>query len=473
VTQFDFSNLTQPLTADDPCGPDLDFAGDEGYLNFLANAEGLLPSTFFVDGQPFDRSPIDIDHHVDAIEKLSARTRDLRLVALLARFLLLKDDLAGFGKALEAIAALLETQWEAVHPRAEDGAFALRAAIIGTLDVPTVVFPLQFIPLCENRRLGPVSYRTHMYAAGDALPRDGESVPAQATLQQVLRDEQAAVLKRRDDFRAVSDALKRVHAAWLTHSDFMSAPRLDQVTAIVDKILAFIASALPSAIASGPSAEMPVVARAFEDRSDQGLTSADDVRASLRAVAAYFNRSEPSSPVLPLVLQAEQLMGKSLVEVLQILLPNHLSEAAYQIGGQQYFALPVGRLSGLLEASASAVSADAPEGELPGPRTGEGEGPADLAADGSDGLASEPTAFGAAPALPTGPKPMPAITDRRQAMAVLEQISVFLRAAEPSSPIPWLIERARTLADRDFLGILRALLPPGAMSESEPRNDNN
>jgi type VI secretion system protein ImpA len=124
VTQFDFDSITQPLTADDPCGPDLDLAADDGYLNFLANAEGLLPSSFFSDGQPFDRSTIDIDNQVAAIGTLLARTRDLRLVTLLARFLLLNDDLPGFGRALEAIATLLETQWEAVHPRAEDGALA-------------------------------------------------------------------------------------------------------------------------------------------------------------------------------------------------------------------------------------------------------------------------------------------------------------------------------------------------------------
>jgi type VI secretion system protein ImpA len=459
VTQFDFNSLTVPLSAEDPCGPDLDFAGDDGYLNFLAHAEGLLPSTFFVDGQPFDRSAIDIDQQVDAIEKLLARTRDLRLVALLARLLLLKDDLDGFGKALEAMAGLLETQWEAVHPRAEDGAFALRAAIIGTLDVPTVVFPLQFIPICENRRIGPISFRTHMYAAGEAIPRDGESIPAATAIQQALRDEQGQVSKRREGFVAVREALQRVNVAWLANSDFMSAPRLDHVAAIVDKILAFIEPALPGGSPGGPLAAVPAAARSLEERVNPTLASAADVRTSLRAVAAYFTRSEPSSPVLPLVLQAEQLMGKSLFEVLQILVPNHLSEAAYQIGAQQYFALPVERLSGLLEASASPMNAAAPGSEDP-------------PADGSDAEAAEPAACDGEPALPTR-QPMPAVGDRRQAMAVLEQVAVFLRNAEPSSPIPWLIERARSLADRDFLGVLRALLPASAMNESEPRHDNN
>src|SRR5262249_19548011 len=39
--------LCVPLPAPDPCGPDLDLAGDAEYLNFSAQVEGLLPSTFF------------------------------------------------------------------------------------------------------------------------------------------------------------------------------------------------------------------------------------------------------------------------------------------------------------------------------------------------------------------------------------------------------------------------------------------
>jgi type VI secretion system protein ImpA len=468
VAQFDLSSLTVPVTAEDPCGPDLDLAGDEAYLNFLANAEGMLPSSFFVDGQPFDRSALDIDRQVASIESLLGRTRDLRLVALLARFLLLKDDLSGFGAALAAMASLLETHWADVHPRAEAGAFALRAAIIGTLDVPTVVFPLQFIPLCENRRLGPVSLRTHMYAVGDAIAREGENVPPQAAIQQALRDGQTEVLKRREGFVTIRNGLQRINGAWLANSDFMSAPKLDHVASIVDKILAFIEAALPGDISAGQPFEPTVDASASADRPRTAVASVDDVRLSLRAVAGYFYRLEPSSPVLPLVLQAEQLLGKSLFEVLQILVPNQLSEAAFQIGARQYFPLPVERLSGLLEAAENAL------------QTADGIGPqaatdndSQGATAGSDKSPDDAPASDPQQTAPAALRPIPAIAGRRHAMAVLEQVSAFLRSAEPSSPIPWLIERARALADQDFLGVLKALLPPGAMSESEQKNDDN
>src|SRR6185437_14267415 len=54
--------LCVPLPGSDPCGPDLDLAGDADYLNFFAQAEGLLPSSFFSsdDGRPFDRASVDL-----------------------------------------------------------------------------------------------------------------------------------------------------------------------------------------------------------------------------------------------------------------------------------------------------------------------------------------------------------------------------------------------------------------------------
>ena len=44
---LDVASLTQPIAADDPCGPDLDAIGDVQYLNFFAGAESLLPMSFF------------------------------------------------------------------------------------------------------------------------------------------------------------------------------------------------------------------------------------------------------------------------------------------------------------------------------------------------------------------------------------------------------------------------------------------
>jgi type VI secretion system protein ImpA len=47
-------------------------------------------------------------------------------------------------------------------------------------------------------------------------------------------------------------------------------------------------------------------------------------------------------------------------------------------------------------------------------------------------------------------------------------IGAHFRNAEPSSPIPFLADRARDLALRDFLSILSALLPEDALKTINP-----
>jgi type VI secretion system protein ImpA len=84
----------------------------------------------------------------------------------------------------------------------------------------------------------------------------------------------------------------------------------------------------------------------------------------------------------------------------------------------------------------------------------------------------EPTAPVAEEASPAGPTPEAAprsgritaaalteVTSRADAMRLLDLVCDYYRKHEPSSPLPLLIARARRLAEKDFLDILRDLAP--------------
>jgi type VI secretion system protein ImpA len=90
------------------------------------------------------------------------------------------------------------------------------------------------------------------------------------------------------------------------------------------------------------------------------------------------------------------------------------------IGGQQVFELPVERLSTL---------------------------------DGSGGAANGGAEF---------TRQLQANT-RADAFALLDQAGAYFRASEPTSPISVIIDRARKLADRDFMSLLKDLLPEKAL----------
>ncbi len=415
------AELCNPLSEADPCGPDLDAEGDADYLNFFAQTEGLLPSSFFSsdDGKPFDGSSIDLPRQVDAIGPLWERSRDLRLLVMRARLLVLNRDLIRFAVTVAAIAEWLDQFWDDVHPRAAGGDSEARAAVLGALDLPTVVFPLQYAPLCEGRRIGAVTYRAWMIASGEVKPRAGEQKHPSAALSEAVADAPPDTLAAvRMHLALLKTSLGRIRNAFMMQGSSLG---LENLPALVDKIQLFV----------DPYAALGEEQKANTAEREDVLTTGDapgslaDAQRALAAIAEYYSRSEPSSPILPLVRQAHQLIGKSFFEVMSILVPTQMDKAAFQIGADQFFELPVSKLSKLLE-----------------------EAPA------TDGLPS---------AAQSGGSPQYLVGSRAQAISLLEQVQRFFRHSEPSSPVPMLCDRARALAERDFMGVLREVLPKAAL----------
>lgn len=423
--------LCAPVSEADPCGPDLDFEGDADYLNLFANAEGLLPTSFFSveDGKPFDPSSIDIDNQLVSLKALLARTGDIRLLALRARLSILNRNLAGFVANVAAIAEWLDRFWDAVHPRLHNGDLDGRAMAISALDLPTVVFPLQYAPLFEDRRIGAVTYRAWMIATGEAKPRAGDAEVAAAAITEAIgRADLAVVARARNQVALLKTSLQRIGMAFAAQG---KSAGLRSLPPLVDRMLAFI----DPYVAVTPTGEAFENVAGDDDAPQQkksSLSAANSMPASiteaaqaLAAIADYYSHNEPSSPALPLVRQAHQLIGKSFLEVMTILVPSQVDKAAFQIGTDQVFELPLGKLSGL-SSVASAVN-------------GDGQ------------------------AATTSAPPRYRVESRADAIALLDLVQRYFRHSEPSSPVPMLCQRARALAERDFMGVLRDVLPKSAL----------
>ena len=54
---------------------------------------------------------------------------------------------------------------------------------------------------------------------------------------------------------------------------------------------------------------------------------------------------------------------------------------------------------------------------------------------------------------------MGALGSRADAIKILEQVAVFVRRTEPSSPAPMFIDRAVKMLQADFATIVRELMP--------------
>ena len=451
MAKFELAALTSPISDAEPCGPDLDETGDPDYLNFMATAEGLIPVSFLVQAEdlagnlvqkPFwersdDRESVDFAAQLAAAMPLTVKTRDLRLLILLAKFSILDQDLPGFQDCLEAIAVLLEDHWDAVHPRGPDGDFSIRTVVLGTLDDPDpVVLPLRYYPLVQHKNLGAISYRSYMGAAGQV--GGGSDTAALAAIERALKKDAdlAGLIGTRDTLDGIQKSLTRIGDACAERLGrgavkFEALPRLvDQIRSLLEEVIVArdpaAASAWAQATPAAPQATEVSGTDAAPLPSPANVNTAEDAAYALAIAAEYFSRSEPSNPALLLVRQAQALIGKSFFEAMQLLVPAQIQYASIRIGSGITLNLPIDRL-------ASANS------ELPA------SGPDDsVAADGQRREASQPR---------------PTANSRREAIALLDQVGAYFRAVEPSSPVPLLTDRASGLSGKDFMTLLGDVLP--------------
>lgn len=423
---LDAAALSEPLSAEEPCGPDLEAGGDLDFLNGLAHVEGLLPASFFSrddEGrpQPFDRSTIDFPRETRALLALLERTRDVRILALLGRLAMLDRDLPGFAAALTGIANLLDARWEEVHPRGEGGGFDLRNAILYALeDVPTVILPLQHVTLAQSRRHGPLSFRSVMVADGEVPAREGDAAPDRGGIERALEEvEPAASAALLGALGAVVDAAGRIRAVTVARGGYDAVVNLERLAGLAGRIRDFVAGSRKAAVEAEEPATLGEPTAAPRAPTSSGpLATVAQASAALAAAGAYLRTHEPSSPAELLVRQARMLVGMSFLDVMRALVPASASEATIAFGANRGLRLTFEQLSAVPEASTDADEpSDAPE-----------------------------------------PAPVRAAS-RAEAMALIREVGAFFRGHEPSSPIPLLLDKAAGMADRDFLAILRDVLP--------------
>jgi type VI secretion system protein ImpA len=118
-------------------------------------------------------------------------------------------------------------------------------------------------------------------------------------------------------------------------------------------------------------------------------------------------------------MQAKLLIGKSLIEAIEALLPENASQTKIDFGPETGFVLHMDRLKMLAAEAASLVK----------------------------------------PVESEDPGPAPEIATRAEVSGHIKGVEEFFRVREPASPIPLLLFRARTYLDRDFGSIVSELIP--------------
>ncbi len=426
---LDPDRYLQPLSDEEPSGPDL-YETDPPFAAFLDSSEEILPERF----TEFDRAEVDFRELFKQIEGFLDRTRDLRLLTLLAQLSILAGNVGQFAATIRLIRALVEHQWDTIHPCDAALGFMGRMSTLELLvSRPTIVLPLEAAPLFKSRRSGPISYRTIAIAKGKLTARSDETTLSLGALEAALSSndvEQEEIETLRADLASITeavDAIMKICDEKLEEAGAdATSPALGPVRDLAQTILAELGELLgePAGTADagdGEEGDAEGGVNASETIAGSALpagaiANAAQAREILKAVERYFIRFEPSHPAVFLVREACGLVGRSYLDALRILMPRRFGDASLVLG-RNGLTLSNDRLQELNDFDG--MNEDDLEGFEP-----------------------------------------PEIASRGDAMAHIASVRAFFSSREPTSPIPLLLEHAQGMSSSSFETLLDAFFRP-------------
>ena len=288
--------------------------------------------------EPEDPDFADVAQKAVAVLELS---HDLRAGVVLAGAQLFTGGLQGFAEGVGYLRGCLEQHWDSCHPELDaddnDDPTMRINALQGLADPDCVLRGLRMTPLTESRTFGRATLRDVQIVSGHVTPRHDEAPQFDsASLAAAFRDTSQEVLT--ENLRAAQNVHGHLKAIEQIFSERTpgQGPQLAETIKLVHQIIREVAAAANVALesgedasgADGSSAELPNPSRG----APWQILSPADVRTSLDAIVAYYQKNEPSSPVPILLLRAKRLVGADFLSIVNELAPQSV-ENVRLIGG--------------------------------------------------------------------------------------------------------------------------------------------
>ncbi|MGO9992909.1 MAG: type VI secretion system protein TssA [Steroidobacteraceae bacterium] len=321
---MDVEALVHPLGEGAPCGTDLDDTQQMAAID-----------AFRVFGQ--DR-PLNTDTDWRAINAAAldalGTSRDFRLLAHLAAAQLRLAGLQPFVGSLGVAARWLEDYFDDVFPRIDDDAVLRKNALNYFADRMAVIDALRRVPLVSHRQLGSFNLRHVTIAAGQQAPdaEDAVSPPTEALINGAFAaapPEELVQLVASID--AGLSALKTIESAMVAKHGVQAAPDTGPLSEVLVRMRDIVAKHVPVP-ATAAAVDAAADGAAPADSVPGQIRSREDAIRSLDAVADFFRRCEPSSPVPMFVERAKRLISRNFLEVLAELAPDSVA-AVKHAGG--------------------------------------------------------------------------------------------------------------------------------------------
>ncbi len=380
---MNFEALLKPISPDTPCGPDLNKAMDPEYEDYYFSALGRLPDFFVQPGverpdesktpdRYFDSKTVNFSQESSSIKTLLERTRDIRLLTLMAQWESLTSRFSQMADTIDGLAQLLSIYPEDVHPTLEGGTSERRDALEELNQSATIIQPLMFMELCGSDE---VTLRKIQVANGKGTPLDNENDLNASEMMSALGAEsnRDSIEKIYAYLIKISTAIQSIESTCQSKTSKAFTPDLDRLKGTLSDLLETLIAAHPNlgqmassqgnaegldGVPSGNPYDMQLSVK------NAGINIANIPRPTvidhehakqlLEACESYFCTHEPSSGALVLITQARLLIGKPLVEAIRTLLPQKATNALVDFGEQTGFRIDAERLYQLTQEATNA-----------------------------------------------------------------------------------------------------------------------
>ncbi|MCC7268986.1 MAG: type VI secretion system protein TssA [Caulobacteraceae bacterium] len=335
---LDLERLLAPVSDETPAGEDLAYDPERQEIEQAFEGSVSIDTT----GEAASGPEVDWRRVTNLIEAQSARTKDVWLAVYLARAGARMGQLATVEMGLEYLAGLLEQFWDTVHPQLEEYGFQGRKGPCDSLTtIGDFLAPLDRVVLLEHQRLGRFTAADIKRFAAGADAEDDYGM-FRAALAETSDAELVAALEA---FGRIEGAVRRVDGVLTGKGEGGEAtnfrPTYDAIAELKKAIAAFVTS--PVAVETVEDAGEAVAADSGEaaaagPRIGGQVQSREDVLKALDAIADYYRRREPASPVLLLLQRAREWVNLDFLAILQDIAPDSLDQARkvlnYQRSGE-------------------------------------------------------------------------------------------------------------------------------------------
>ncbi|RLJ19756.1 type VI secretion system protein TssA [bacterium endosymbiont of Escarpia laminata] len=334
TSAIDVESILQEISADSPCGEDLEYDPEFIELERLAagRAEQQIGDTL-VEAEEPDWKAVQ-----KASVELLSRTKDIRVLTYLIRAALHTEGYSGVAKGINLLHGLVEQNWEQIHPQLDaedDNDPTMRINAISTLaDSAAMLTPLGKAPLVTSKMLGQFSLRDYAIANGELEPLNETDAVSMAQINAAFMDADLEELQA--TFDAVTESIDHlteledfitelvgtanaISLSDLVHS-FKEAKQVlnEQLQARGVGSAEETESSNEEGAATPASGAAPALSGSINSRAD--------VIRALDKIIDYYNQNEPSSPIPILMKRAKKLVSLDFLEIIKNMAPDAMDQ---------------------------------------------------------------------------------------------------------------------------------------------------